>query len=382
MTLKLTNKQRVLNIFAKKKIDRIVYSPRLYYWYLGNRLFMKRNVEKHLQTDIPERYLKKSQLELYDLLGASPRYTLETLYLPLLDFKIKSEANIQVITSQGSKIVESIAKYKTPLGELTQKVAIGGGLSGHYTEFPVKTVEDMKIMSYILDNTECQFLEENYKKAEEQIGDRGVVCTYIESSPYQRLVKTTIGFTRTIRLLKSRPHETENFLSFLEDWDNQMYNEMINSPVQIINFGENIDANLSPPPYFEKYLIPYYEKRVKQFHKAGKYCHIHMDGSLKDLLPYLLDLPFDGLEALTPKPQGDVSLEELKETIANKIFLDGIPSILFLPEYSNNYVREYTQKVLETFSPNLILGVSDELSPNGDIRKIEMIADIIKNFEP
>lgn len=382
MTLRLTNKQRVLNIFAKKKIDQVVYSPRLYYWYLGNRLFMKRNVEKHLQTEIPERFLKKSQLELYDLLGASPRYTLETLYLPLIDFKINPEAKIQLITKRGSKLGESITKYKTPLGELTQKIAIGGGLSGHYIEFPVKTVEDMKIMKYIMENTECHFLEDNYKKAEDQIGDRGVVCTYIESSPYQRLVKTTIGFTRTVRLLKSRPHETENFIFFLEEWDNQMYNEIINSPIKIINFGENIDGNLSPPPYFEKYLMPYYEKRVKQLHQANKYCHIHMDGSLKDLLPFFSDLPFDGLEALTPKPQGDVSLEELKDAIGDKIFLDGIPSILFLPQYSYDYIRKYTLKVLEMFSPNLILGVSDELSPNGDICKVEMIAEIIKNFEP
>ena len=67
-----------------------------------------------------------------------------------------------------------------------------------------------------------------------------------------------------------------------------------------------------------------------------------MDGSLKDLLPYLEDLPFDGLEALTAKPQGDVTLKELQESIGNKIFLDGIPSILFLPQYSYKYVKEYT----------------------------------------
>ena len=52
------------------------------------------------------------------------------------------------------------------------------------------------------------------------------------------------------------------------------------------------------------------------------------------------------------------------------VLLDGIPSILFLPQYSNKYACEYAQKVLDLFSPNLILGVSDELSPNGDIRKI------------
>ncbi len=382
MTLKLTNKQRILNTFAKKKIDRVVFSPRLYYWYFGNKLYLKRNVEKYLQTEIPERFLRKSQLEIYEFLGASPRYTLETLYLPMIEFNINSNADIQIINQMGSKPGETITKYKTPLGDLTQKIAIGVGLAGHYTEFPVKTVEDIKIMRYILENTECVYLSENYKKAEDQLGDSGVVCTYIESSPYQRLVKTTFGFVRTVMLLKRNPNEVENFMMFLEDWDDRMYDLIAKSPIKIINFGENIDANLSPPPQFEKYLIPYYKKRVNQLHRAGKYCHIHIDGSLRTLLPYLGDLPFDGLEALTPKPQGDVTLEEIKEAIGDKIFLDGVPSILFLPEYSDNYVREYTQRVLEMFSPNLILGVSDELSPNGDIRKVEMIAEMVKTFIP
>ena len=104
MPLKLTNKQRILNTFAKKKIDRINFSPRLYYWYFGNKLYLKRNVEKYLQTEIPERFLKKTQLEIYDALGASPRYTLETLYLPIIDFKINSDAKIQVISNPGSSI--------------------------------------------------------------------------------------------------------------------------------------------------------------------------------------------------------------------------------------------------------------------------------------
>ncbi|MFX0154996.1 MAG: hypothetical protein ACFE9Q_10755, partial [Candidatus Hodarchaeota archaeon] len=139
---------------------------------------------------------------------------------------------------------------------------------------------------------------------------------------------------------------------------------------------------LAPPKYFEKYLIPHYEKRVKQLHKFGKFCHIHMDGSLRDLLPYLEDLPFDGLEALTAKPQGDVTLKELQESIGSKVLLDGIPAILFLPQYSFKYVRQYTYDVLEMFSPNLILGVSDELPPNSDFRKVEMVAGIVKNFNP
>ncbi|TXT65387.1 MAG: hypothetical protein BAJALOKI1v1_440004 [Promethearchaeota archaeon] len=378
----LTNKQRFLYTFQRKKIDRIVYSPRLYYWYFGNKLFKKTRHPEKVEIDIPLRYLNKSQLKIYDMIDASPRYSEETLYLPLLDLKIDSEVGIEKKTQRGSKEGETITKHITPLGNLTQTTAIGGGFGVHYTEFPVKTIEDIKIMKYIFENTECVFLEKNYQKAEEILGERAIVSGFLYSSPYQRVIKELMGFVRTTILLKRKPKEMENFFQFLEEWDDEMYDKVANSPISVINFGENIDANLSPPPQFENYLIPYYKKRVRQLHRAGKYCHIHIDGSLKDLLPYFAELPFDGLEALTAEPQGDVSLEEIKDAIADKILLDGIPSILFLPQYSVDYVKEYTLKVLELFSPNLILGVSDELSPNGDIRKIEMISKLAQSFDP
>lgn len=366
-----------LNTFAHKPTDRIVFSPRIYYWYLGNRLFIKYRVKKNLKANIPERFLRKSQVQIYDLLNAAPRYTEESLYLPLLATKLDPNANIEIIHQKGSKEGETITIYKTPFGMLSQTIAIGGGLSGHYTEFPIKTIEDLKIMRYILEHTECVFLEDNFQKAEDILGNRGVASTYLYSSPYQRLVKTTIGFTRTTIMLKRNSKDIEDFMMFLDNWDDKMFELIVKSPLKIVNFGENIDANLSPPPVFEKYLLPYYQKRVNQLKRVGIFTHIHIDGSFKDLLPYFEDLPFDGLEALTPYPQGDVSLEELSRYIGDKILLDGIPSILFLPYYSYDFVEEYTRKVLDLFSPNLILGVSDELSPNGDIVKLERIRDII-----
>ncbi|MFX0072422.1 MAG: hypothetical protein ACFFAO_15160, partial [Candidatus Hermodarchaeota archaeon] len=269
MSPNLTNKERLLNTFEKKKIDKIVFSPRLYYWYGGNKLYTKKTSNDQLSSNIPERFLNKTQLEIYDLLQASPRYSEETLNLPLIKTKINSKAGINLITQKGAKEGETITKYKTPLGNLTEKMAIGAGFGIHYTEFPIKTVEDMKIMRYIFENTEFVFLDRNYKKAEAILGDRGVVSTYLYSSPYQRLVKELMGFVNTVLLLKRKPNEMENFMLFLERWDDKMYDIIAKSPLEIINFGENIDANLSPPPQFEKYLMPYYERRVKQLHQAG-----------------------------------------------------------------------------------------------------------------
>jgi hypothetical protein len=377
----LTLKQGWLNTFDHKQINKIVFSPRIYYWYLKNNVNSKRLKKIQTAKSIPDEYFGLSQLDIYDLFKASPRYSDETIYLPLLQEKFKPEAGIKVKSYRGQKSGERKIIHETPLGKLEQTISIGGGLGGHLTEYPVKSVDDIKLMEYILNNTEVFFSNENFEKAQETFGDRGLASSYLWRSPYQKLITQFMGFTRTILLLKKYPTQIENFITFMERWDDTMYEEIARSPLKIVNFGENIDANLSPPPYFEKYLVPYYEYRVKELHKAGKFCHIHIDGSLKDLLPYFEDLPFDGLEALTAEPQGDVSLQEIKDAIGDKILLDGIPSILLLPEYSMEYVRKYTMQVLNLFSPNLILGISDEMSPNGDIKKIEWVSEIAKNFE-
>lgn len=374
----MTLRQEILKTFSKKKSHEIVFSPRLYYWYFGNKIYSK--LRKNFPVAVPTQYYGKKQLDIYKELSISPRYSEETLYLPLYYTKIEPTSKIQVHKEHGRKKGETITVHKTPHGKLKQVESIGGGLGAHKTEYPIKNLEDIKTIRYILENTNFVFSKENYELADKQFGDIGVTSTYLLKSPYQKLITEFMGFTRTILFLKKYPSQIENFMMFLGDWDDEMYNQISNSPLQIVNFGENLDSNLSPPHYFESYLLPYYKKRVKQLHQAGKYCHVHIDGSLRDFLPYFEYLPFDGYEALTAKPQGDVRLEEIKDAIGNKILLDGIPSILFLPEYSDNYLKDYTQKVLNLFTPNLILGVSDELSPNGDIRKIERISKIVKDF--
>ena len=67
--------------------------------------------------------------------------------------------------------------------------------------------------------------------------------------------------------------------------------------------------------------------------EAGKYVYIHVDGAMKPLLPYLRDCPWDAIEAATPLPQGDVTVEEIKQGLGDLILLDGIPALFFLPSF-------------------------------------------------
>jgi len=186
------------------------------------------------------------------------------------------------------------------------------------------------------------------------------------------------GIENTIHLIYDYPNRLQEYLKKAEEAEDSLFEILASCPVKILNFGENIDGRFNSPRIFNQFLVPYYQKRVQQLHKSGKFCHIHMDGSLKPLLPYLQDSGFDGIEGATPQPQGDVSLEELKGAMGDMILIDGIPMLLFLPEYPLEELESFTKKVLSLFSPRLILGISDEISPQGDIEKVRFVSKFME----
>ena len=50
--------------------------------------------------------------------------------------------------------------------------------------------------------------------------------------------------------------------------------------------------------------------RLERLHAAGVRAAVHLDGTLKGLLPKLAATGIDAIEAITPQPVGDLSLEE------------------------------------------------------------------------
>ena len=362
----MTFRERILRTFERKRIDRVAWQPRIDYWYNG----------RYDEGTMPEKYMGKSMLDIYDDLHASPRYPKEVVGISIFKMELDDKVKCHV-QEEGEDI---ITIHETPKGSLHEVVRKGkAGSGGYHTEHPVKTPKDMKVMMYILEHTGFSFDRGAFEEAERAFGSRGITQTFYPRSPLQRLLVEYMGLSNTIYALNDYPDETEDFMKAIDHWDDKMYETILDCPVKILNFGENIDSNLDSPALFEKYLIPYYKKRVNQIHEKGKFCHIHMDGSLKPLLPLINEAGFDGIEAATPLPQGDVTCEELKDALGETILLDGIPAILFLPDYSDEELEKFVRKILEMFSPNLVLGVSDELPPPADIEKVRLVSRLVEN---
>ena len=88
----------------------------------------------------------------------------------------------------------------------------------------------------------------------------------------------------------------------------------------------------------------------------------------------------DAIEALTPKPQGDVSLWAIKEVLGDDLWLmDGV-AILFDETFSVEELEAQVRECIELFAAILVLGVSDEMSSTGDIERMYLVQKIADDY--
>jgi hypothetical protein len=361
-----------LRIFQGKPVPHVFFQPRFEPWYDWHRTF----------NTLPERYCGLSLLNLYDQMQVSMRTV--HYYTGMPDPVVRTFLPPAIVREQQDGLQGTIV-YETPYGDLVEKIKRTQDETWRTVGFPVKLPEDFKKLRWLVQHMEYAFSPENFDLGSDYIGERGQPGFWVPKSPYQALAQWWMRLEDLIYALADCRAEVEETMRVIDESYDRLYEQLGHSAqttrsggVKIINFGENLHEALMGPRYFERYFFPFYEKRCAQLHQAGIYSHVHLDGYFHSLLKYLRDLPFDGLEALTPTPQGDVTLEEMKEHIGDKILLDGIPAVYFLPMYSREELMACVEKVVEYFAPRLILGVSDEVPEGADeeaMIRVKMVSD-------
>ncbi len=360
-----------LRVFQGLPVPQVFFQPRFEPWYDWHRIF----------NSLPESLKGLSLLEVYDRVGASMRTV--HYYTGMPDPIVRSFAP-QVRVQEQYADREGTIIYETPYGDLVERLKRTPDETWRTVGFPVKQPADFKKLHWLYAHMRYSFNEAYFDQGSAYVGERGEPQFWVPKSPYQALAQWWMRLEDLIYALVDYPAEVEAMLCVIDDAYDGLYEQLITHGAQgsnrlhILNFGENLHEQLLSPRYFERYLIPFYEKRCSQLRKAEIFTHVHIDGYFHGLLKYLRHLPFDGLEALTPLPQGDVTLEEIKENIGDKILLDGIPAVLFLDIYSREELMATVEKIVALFHPRLVLGVSDEV-PEGAgeeaIVRLQMIAD-------
>ena len=248
-------------------------------------------------------------------------------------------------------------------------------------KWPVSSEAELKVALWIAERTEWRWDQEAYDRGMKDWGDLGAPIKCFPRINIQHLYLSLMGVEGAIYALCDFPDTVEAYFRALDESHERLIEKINPSPIEIVNFGDNIHAGTLSRGYFLKYVLPAYQRRCELLHRAGKFIHAHWDGDTKALLPYAQETGLDGIEAITPKPQGDVELEEVKAALGDKMFLiDGIPGILFDDYYPVEELEKCAHRVIELFAPKLILGISDEISYTGDIERIRLVNKIVDDY--
>jgi hypothetical protein len=346
---------------------RILWQPRILAWFADKRFEGE---------PLPERYREMSESDVYRDLGCSNRvYEYNRCF--------KREEAPKII--RASRVLDDSHReesIESPLGRVS---AVFRGSKNTFFEVQekhwIESPEDMKVMTWILENSTWSWDPSAFDEVHKEWGDLGAPCMYIPRVNVENLYLDTMGVESAIFALLEWGGVIDDYFRALHENHLRMIEIINTSPIELVNFGDNLHYRTLPPSLYEKYVLPVYLDRCERLHSAGKFVYAHWDGDTKALLPYAKTSGLDGIEAITPVPQGDVTLEEVKEALGEEVMLvDGIPAIYFDHTFSEEDLAECTHRIIELFAPNLILGISDEISSTGDLERVRLVGEIVDDY--
>lgn len=344
----MTFREMNLRVFQREPLPCVFFQPRFEPWF-----------ELHQRMgSLPPELQDKNVYDAYRALGVSMRYMHYSAGSPN-PIEMRHIRPVETYSRKTNRGYFHV--IKTPHGELaTYYGATDQGC--RIIDFPVKTPEDLLKLEWYFRNVEYVFNADGFLQGAALMGDLGEPQFFVPRSPYQALALDWMQYEDLIYILYESPEKIMPVFNAINDSYDALYEGIVgNGSVRILNFGENVDGRLLSPSLFEQIHLPFYEKRAAQLRKAGIFTTMHLDGSLRAILPYLAELPVDGLEALTPTPQGDVTLEEIKAHVGDKILVDGIPALYFMNDFPMETLQECVKNIVDLFGPSLVLGISDEL---------------------
>ena len=343
---------------------KIIWQPRIGCWYT-DKLFAG--------EALPTPYTGMTIPEIYRSLGCSARlYEYNRCYVKIEHPAVRFWERDLVETH-----VETI--IDTPVGRQTEIVRKTDSSARRIREkWFIETEQDFRIATWRAENTTWSWDQARYEQLRREVGDLGAPTMYLPRMNIQSLYINDMGVQPAIYATYDWPDAVAAYFRALDDCHDRMIDVINGSPIDLICFGDNVHSGTLPPSLFERYYLPSCQRRCQRLHAGNKWIIAHWDGDTGPLLPYARETGLDGIEAITPWPQGDVTLEQMKAGLGDKMFLvDGLPAIYFDDTFSVETLVECTHRLIELFAPKLVLGISDEISSTGDIERIRVVGQIV-----
>jgi hypothetical protein len=250
------------------------------------------------------------------------------------------------------------------------------------TKHLVQSERDLDILLYILQRRRLEpaNLSDWPQRRQTWAAYGGLPCIGLPRSPLAALLVEWAGVADTAYLIADCPEKVAEALRLMEEQEQPVIEAVCELAPPLVHFPDNLSSDSSASLY-DEYMAGGHRRRIERLHAAGVKCAVHLDGRVRGLLPKLVRSGFDAVEALTPKPAGDLEIAEIRD-LANSdtlILWGGVPGIMFAPPYTWPQMESHVRRLIECWGDRpFILGVADQVPPDGDIDFCRKIAQVIQ----
>ena len=360
----MTPRQRLLNALTGKPVDRVPWSPFLAYYF----------------ENLPSEIQQKGQLDYMESIGADP--LMRGVNFSCFNWHYNGNINRREEVFSGGK--REI--FETKVGSLTQTF-YNSGVSGTWLlkGHPVKTEEDLKVLMYLYENMVIEPNTDEFERMNRELGERGLPLPLVgvmSKTAFQSMVEGWFGTESLAYALCDFPELVRECLEIMWEKDMETIKFANETSAEAVLFFEDSSTTNISPAMFEEYTLPEINAWGRALHASGKLLVHHACGHLKGLAPLIAKSEIDVLESVSPKPTGNIEIEDIAKILPERIALIGGIEPLFFENCTLEELEKRVRYLLGAMKGvRFVLANSDSCPPGVSEEKLRFVSRIAKEIQ-
>ena len=356
-----------LELLKGEQPDEIVWTADISYWMEGRR----RDGTYDPDWDTEEGYLR-----LHRRLGIFPY----VYYPKFFAFAAHHDDSVRISFEQSGNV--NRRRIQTPAGDLIEESTyLPESCCGACTKHAVESAADLDVLLYVLNHRRLipAYLDDYAQRLSMWEAYDGVPAIGLPRSPLSCFCYEWVGVENMVYLVADHEDKVRAALQLMNRQEEPILDAVCRAGLPVVHFPDNLTSETLTGLY-DAFMAPGHRRRIGRLHEAGVCCAVHLDGAVKGLLPKLAAAGFDAVEALTPKPTGDIDMAEMRALVGSRrvILWGGVPGAMFAPPYTWDDMERHVEQLRSSWKGcPFIVGVADQVPPDGDIEFCRKIAHLL-----
>ncbi|MBN1810060.1 MAG: hypothetical protein JW909_13415 [Planctomycetes bacterium] len=264
-------------------------------------------------------------------------------------------------SEDGRRLVRNV--YTTPAGELATIVE-PAGFTSWTREHIFKSPDDYGPLIALVEDTVYTPCFEDYLRDEAWMGDDAILRGGIGAIPLHHIMVHMMGVETFAVEWAERRDSVLALEAAMRRAVRPVYDIMRDSPVTHANYSGNFIPEMMGLERFLEFVLPLLDEAADVLHEKGKLLGSHMDGNNRLWASHLGASRMDYIEAFTPAPDTDMSMEDAFRAWPGKAMWINFPSSLFLAD--DEKIRSTAREIIKAAGDNgrLIIGITEDMPPD------------------